>query len=164
MVRGPITSISGKDTRLEAVVDSVGANQLVVLGITVVVSNLTQLEDDSDLDVRSFSLADLSEGDFVEVRGQLEADGSVSATRLERDDLEDEASVRGSVESNDGTTLVIAGVTILTDAETEFEDAAEVSLSQADFFAAALVGVEVKAEGLETDTSEITASKLEIKD
>jgi len=155
-----------EDTRLEAVVDSVdaNANQLVMLGITVVVTNLTQLEDDSDLDVRSFSLADLSAGDFVEVRGQLEADGSVSATRLERDDLEDEASVRGFVESNDGTILVIAGVTILTDAETEFEDAAEMSLSQADFFAAALVGVEVKAEGLETDTSEITASELEIKD
>ncbi len=154
------------DTRLEAAVDSVdvNANQLVVLGITVVVNSLTQLEDDSDFDVRFFTLNDISAGDFVEVRGKLEDDGTISATRLERDDQDEETSVRGLVESNDGTTLVIAGVTIRTVAETEFEGADEESLGQAGFFSIALVGVEVEAEGLETATSEITASDLEIED
>lgn len=161
-----------EDTRFEAVVDSVNIDidndvrQLTVLGVTITITNTTQLEDDSELNVMFFGLDDIVAGvDFVEIRGKLEANGSVTATRLERDDLEEEASVRGAVQSNDNDTftLVIAGVTVVTNGETIYRDALEMSMTQEDFFAAALVGVEVEAEGLETDVSEITARELELE-
>lgn len=157
-----------EDTRFEAVVDSVNidASQLTVLGITIAITNTTQLEDDSELNEMFFGLDDIvADVDFVEIRGKLEADGSVTATRVERDDLEEEASVRGAVQSNDGDTftLVIAGVTVLTNGETLYRDALGLSMTREDFFAAALAGVEVEAEGQETDVSEITARELELE-
>jgi len=157
-----------EDTRFEAVVDSVNfdASQLTVLGITIAITNTTQLEDDSELNEMFFGLDDIvADVDFVEIRGKLEADGSVTATRVERDDLEEEASVRGAVQSNDGDTftLVIAGVTVLTNGETLYRDALGLNMTREDFFAAALAGVEVEAEGQETDVSEITARELELE-
>ena len=156
-----------EDTRFEAVVDSVAAEagEFVILGVTIVVPGTAQLEDDSDLDEMFFGLDDMVAGNFVEVRGKLEGDGTVTATRVERDDMDDETFVRGLVQSNDGAgTLVIAGVTILTNPETEYRNVSEMSMTEADFFLAAQVGVEVKAKGQETDVSEITARQLELED
>ncbi|MBL4680867.1 MAG: hypothetical protein JKY88_09110, partial [Pseudomonadales bacterium] len=153
-------------TRFEGLVDSVDAtaDRLVVLGITIVTTLTTQFEDDSDLDVIFFSLDDISAGDFVEIRGKLESDGSVTATRLERDDVDNEVSVRGQVQSSDGvSTLVIAGVDVVTNSSTVYRSESDVSLSRADFFAAAQIGVEVEAEGQQTNTSEITAEELELE-
>ena len=155
-----------ENTRIEATVDSVdpGSNQLVMLGITIVTTATTQLEDDSDIDDMFFNLDKISTGDFLEVRGKLEDDGTVTATRLERDDTDDESSVRGSVQSSDGSaSLVIAGVTIQTNSLTVYRDASETSMTQTEFFAAARERVEVKAKGLETDTSELTAMELELE-
>jgi hypothetical protein len=154
-----------EDTRFEAVVDSVNtdANQVTVLGIIFAITATTQLEDDSELEVFYFGLDDIAAGDYLEIRGKLEADGSVTSTRVERDDLDDESSVRGAVQSNDGSSLTIAGVSILTNGTTEYRNASELPMTQADFFAAAAVGVEVKAKGDETDTFEITATRLELE-
>jgi hypothetical protein len=70
------------------------------------------------------------------------------------------------VQSNDSSTftLVIAGVSILTTGETVYRDALEVSMTQEQFFAAALAGVKVEADGQETDVSEVTARELELED
>jgi hypothetical protein len=155
-----------EDTRFEAVVDAVDveASQVTVLGITIQVTNSTQRKDDSELDVMFFRVDDISAGDFLEIRGKLEVNGTVTATRLERDDPDDQSSVRGLVQStDDAATLVIAGVTIRTNEETTYRDALEVSMDQAAFFEVALEGVEVKAKGQETDISEITATRLELE-
>jgi hypothetical protein len=155
-----------EDTRFEAVVDTKNEdlNQLTVLGVTFKVTANTQMEDDSDFRVTSFGLDDISDGDFVEIRGKLEADGTVTVTRLERDDLDDETSVRGNVQSNEDDILVIAGVTIVTTSQTEYRDSLDMSIDKATFFAAALFGVEVDAEGQETDTNQITATELQLED
>jgi hypothetical protein len=159
-----------EDTRFEAVVDSVVGNQVTVLGINFTITDTTQLEDDSELAADIFfKLIDLRDGDFVEIRGKLQQDGdgpvSVIATRLERDDPEDEVFVRGAVTSNNGEPLVIAGVSIVTTGETVYRDAQEMSIDQMAFFLAldTPAGEEVKAKGQKTGASEITATRLELE-
>ena len=155
-----------EDTRIKALVDSIDPDlkRVVVLGLTIVTAATTQLEDDSDVHEMFFNLDSISVGDFLEVRGKLEDDGTVTATRLERDNRDDKSSIRGSVQSNDGfATLVIAGVTIQTSASTQYRDSSETNMTQAEFFAAAIESVQVKAKGLETNTSELTADELELE-
>ena len=52
-------------------------------GVTVSLDASTRFEDQRD-DQRPFGLANLSVGDYVEVRGIEQSDGSISATLLER--------------------------------------------------------------------------------
>ncbi len=87
-----------------------------MLGIAITITLTTQLEDDNDFSVFFFGLSDMSAGDFVKIRGILETDGTLSATRLRRDEASNEDSrIKGLVSSTDGaTSLVIAGVAVLS--------------------------------------------------
>lgn len=61
------------------------ASSFVVLGTTVHVDALTQILAEASGDVQTpLTLADLKVGDFVEVYGAVNADGSVQASRVER--------------------------------------------------------------------------------
>ncbi|WP_337845873.1 DUF5666 domain-containing protein [Thermus sp.] len=63
----------------------VAGGSLVVLGVTVRVDALTRIyEEDTDGERTSLTLADLRVGDYVEVSGVREEDGTVRATRIER--------------------------------------------------------------------------------
>jgi hypothetical protein len=135
------------DVEISATVDSVdaAAGRLVVLGATVAVNDLTRFEDHSDSDLQRFGLADLRVGDYVEIRGRLEG-SMVMATRLDRDEPDDRAELRGPVDGVAQPNLTIAGVTVTTDADTEFSNKNDESIDVSEFFAAA-DGQIVKVEG-----------------
>jgi len=137
-------------SRIEARVDSVdaAANKLVVLGIDVTVNANTRVEDKGDQRVPNFNLGSIVAGDFVEVRGtELPAESNdVVASRLERDQPEDEVRLRGVVDTASAPSFTILGVTIQTDAGTDFENSSEGSISADDFFSDA-VGRNVEAKG-----------------
>jgi hypothetical protein len=135
------------DVEISATVDSVdaAAGRLVVLGATVAVNDLTRFEDHSDSDLQRFGLADLRVGDYVEIRGRLEG-SMVMATRLDRDEPDDRAELRGPVDGVAQPNLTIAGVTVTTDADTEFSNKNDESIDVSEFFAAA-EGQIVKVEG-----------------
>jgi uncharacterized protein DUF5666 len=137
-------------SRIEARVDSVdaAANKLVVLGIDVTVNANTRVEDKGDQRVPNFNLGSIVAGDFVEVRGtELPAESNdVVASRLERDQPEDEVRLRGVVDAASAPSFTILGVTIQTDAGTDFENSSEGSISADDFFSDA-VGRNVEAKG-----------------
>lgn len=128
-------------------VDSVNtaAGTLVVLGTTVRTNSLTRFEDHSTADLERFGLSDLRVGDYVEVRAYRDADGLV-ATLLERDDVESSVEVRGPATSVAQPNLVVGGVAVTTDANTEFRDNNGGSITAAAFFAAAQ-GRDVKVRG-----------------
>lgn len=136
--------------RIEARVDSVdvAANKLVVLGVDVTVNANTRVEDKSDQPVTNFNLSSVVAGDFVEVRGaELPAESNdVVASRLERRRAADEVRVRGIVDTAASPSFAILGVTIQTNAGTEFGDASAGSISADAFFADA-VGRIVEAKG-----------------
>ncbi len=157
----------GSDVRIHATVDSVeaGADRVVLMGISVRVDALTRIEDNSDADVRMFSIGDIGVGDFLEVRGMQDPDDvtGVLASRLERDDPDDEVLLRGPVESVSEPTLTIMGVTIETNGSTQFEDLADNPISSAEFFAAVAPGVIVQAKGLLSGSDTLVAEEVEFE-
>ena len=90
----------------------------MVLGVPVSVNTSTRLEDKSNAAVRPFGLANLSVGDFVEVQGVAQLNGSVVATSLEREDPEDEGVLRGPVSAVSNPDLTILGRTVATSGST----------------------------------------------
>lgn len=155
------------NVRLTAVVDSVdaGAGTLVMLGVTVKVDTLTRLEDKSDADVESFSLADIRAGDYLEVRGAEfpAASGQLLARRLEREEPDDRSIVQGPVTSVADPTLVVFGVTVTTDGGTEFQDLADNSLSASAFFGQVGPGDQVKARGAIVGDGILAADEVEFE-
>lgn len=122
------------------------AGTVVLVGIPVVVDGETELRDQRD-DVSGFGLDDLAAGDFIELRGVARADGSVLATRFEREDADD-LRLRGPVDLIDAVarTFTILGVTIQTDGATEFETNDDTVTTEAAFYAALTPGIIVQAK------------------
>jgi hypothetical protein len=129
--------------RVDAV--DAAAGMLTVLGNALRVTSLTRFEDHSQADLERFGLSDLRVGDYVEVRAYRDAAGLV-ATLLERDDVESSVEVRGPATSVAQPGLVVGGVEVTTDANTEYRDNGGGSITAAAFFAAA-PGREVKVRG-----------------
>jgi hypothetical protein len=84
-VEGPIASID------------LPGGRFVVLGQTVLVGPETSFDDD----ISPRSLEGLAAGDFVEVSGLVTADGSIDATRIERDADGGELEVHGVISALD---------------------------------------------------------------
>jgi hypothetical protein len=147
-------------------VDSVdaGAESLVMLGFTVTTDSLTRFEDKSDADVRPLTIADITAGNYLEIRGsEFPADsGQVLATIVEREDVDTRTILQGFVSSVAEPTLTILGVTVETNGAV-FRDVDDSPLTQAEFFN--LVGVNslVKAEGVESSTTTIIATEVELE-
>jgi hypothetical protein len=138
---------------VSAEIDSIdaAAGTFSVLGITVQTSATTRFEDKSDAQVRPFDVSNLRVGDFVEVRGSAgSVPDSIAAERVEREDPEDRIELRGIAADVAQPQLTILGVTVLTNAGTEFEDEGDGQIGAADFFARApgeLVSVDGRLEG-----------------
>ena len=155
-----------KVVEIEATVEAVdaAAGTLRTLGITVIIEDGTRLEDDSDLDLRRFSLADVNVGDFVEIGGSesATADDEAIAVLLKRDDDGDDGvKLQARVQSVNQPDFVLLGVTIRTNANTEFEGDDDQELTPAEFFAIA-EGRIVEVDGT-WDGSVLTADEVEFE-
>ncbi len=155
---------SSSTVRITANVDTVtpGSNQLVVLGVTVTVNTETRLEDQSEEDVRNFTLADLLVGDVVEIRGVPQAGNAILATLLQRQESDEEEGIlRGPISSFDepNDSFSILGVTVLTNVFTQFEEGIE------DFFGGDVdVGDIVKVKFFLADYPPVVAEEVELED
>jgi mono/diheme cytochrome c family protein len=149
--------------KLAASVEAVDATAgtLRALGVTFVVTADTRKED-KQTDDHFFDLSDLHVGDWVELSGYPDPAGSgkVIATRLERDDPENEVELRGPADQLAAPAFKIIGVSVETTPSTEFEDG-EADISSADFFARA-GGQIVDVEGTWNGAS-LLADKAEIE-
>ncbi len=121
---------------IDALVDDVdtAAGRVTLLGIAVEINDETRMEDDTDAKVRPFSISDINVGDWLEIRGYEDEPGSnlLTATRLERDDADDEASIQGFATDVVNPGFRILGLDIDTDGNTEFSN-----VSSSEFFATA---------------------------
>jgi len=102
---------------------------LSVGGLTVNVSSATVIvKGDTTL-----TLADLVVGDQLLVRGTVQADKSINATRVRvlqrEDEPEEEMHVSGKVTAVDANTFTLGDTKITTDARTEFEGSGFQSLA-----------------------------------
>ncbi|MDJ0759389.1 MAG: DUF5666 domain-containing protein [Woeseiaceae bacterium] len=154
-----------KAVRVTADIDSVDAanDSLVVLGISISVDELTRLEDKSSADIDPLNVSDLSAGEYVHVRGdEFPADsGDIRATILEREDTDTEAILQGFAETISAPSFSILGVTIETNGATVFRDENDVVISSTEFFDRLAANALVKAEGIESAATTISATEVE---
>jgi hypothetical protein len=100
---------------------SATSNSITILGVTATVSSATSLEDRSSLKLRLFKLADVRTGDYVEVRGIPDANGTgLNATLVQRDRPETSSYLQGQVRSVNVPNFTILNVIVATDAQTKF--------------------------------------------
>jgi len=159
-----------KVVRVTGLVDSVGTESLVILGITITTdSTLTRFEDKSDADIDPLFVTDLNPGDYVEVRGQeFPADsGELAATLLERDDFRDRTELRGFVEAGgvNRPSLTVLGVTINTDGSTAYRDTAHTAITADQFWDQVAEGslVDADSDGAIAMATSILAEELSLE-
>ncbi len=160
---------SATAVRVTGNLDAVSGSTLTILGITVNTDALkTRFEDKSDADVDPLRAGDLNAGDYVEIRGQEQPVGQITAVIVERDDPDTRTELRGFVEvgGNNEPNLTVLGVTIVTNAATLYRDsrgATDVGMSPVEFWAAVQEGSLVDARGTETGDTTLTATELELQ-
>lgn len=138
-------------------------------GLFFQISDLTELEDDL-AGVEPFTLGDLGNGDYVEIRGFLDGD-TVKAVELDRDDPRDDHRIRAplieapGIEGGVGTLVLLGGITLqATDAVTSFEDADGGGVATlAEFFALLEVGTFVEARWDVFTSNAATVDELSIE-
>jgi len=156
------------DYEVEGKVEAVNleAKTVTVLGVTFVVNEQTQIDDDTASDIRFFNITDISEGDFVEIKG-FDNNGVLIATKLEREegDINDEVEFRGLATDINAVafTFNLSSVVIYTSSATEFEDASGEDVDQATFFSNLEENTNIKIEGRVVN-GQIVATEVEVKD
>jgi hypothetical protein len=156
------------NVRVVGLIDSVSGSTVRVLNIAITTDALTtRFEDKRDPRVDPLTVGDLGTNDYIEVRGQeLPAgSGELAATLLERDDPREETELRGFVEAGgvNRPRLTILGVTVETDAFTQYRDANEQPMLADDFWAGVAEGTLVDAKGTETGDTTLLAEELELE-
>ncbi len=156
-----------KAVRVTANADSISSanNSLVILGITVNIDALTRLEDKTSADVDPLTLADISAGDYLEIRGSEfpAGTGTILATILEREDPDTDTILQGFVETVANPSFTTLGVTIETNGGTVFRDVNDTVISAADFFNQVAANSLVKAKGTEVSDTTIMATEVEFE-
>ena len=126
------------DIRVLAQADVVDATAgtVMVLGIQVSVTAMTRFEDHGSQHVDTFSLTDVHTGDWLEVRGSESPAGSnsVVATRLEREDTQQNVRLAGPVKTAAQPALTILAVNVATTSSTLFSDASGAATTATGFF------------------------------
>ena len=115
--------------------------------------------------MQPLTIADISAGDYVEVRGDEfpAGSGAILATILEREDSDTEAILQGFVESITDPSFTILGVTIQTGAGTVFRDENDAVISSVEFFNTVAPNSLVKAKGTESADTVIIADEVEFE-
>ncbi len=161
---------SGDDDAIEGKVEgdvtavNTSAGTLTIAGITVTVTARTRFEDQTGVAGQSFGLADITVGNYVEVRGEPGTGAALTAVILERDSADDEGLLRGPASAIDGIaqTLSILGVPVITNGATQYRDDDNV-INAATFFAAISAGSEVEVKFTQGGGT-IVANVLELED
>ena len=144
------------------------AGELLLLGIPIQLDGQTRVRDQRD-GLEPFGLDDVMAGDFLEIRGIARADGTVTATRLERGDPDD-LRLEGPVDmlDPDAGMFTILSVAVETGSSTRFATDDGMLLSAGQFFDLVMAGdvVEVKdrEDGDETEIDFADEVELEEPD
>ena len=147
---------------IEAPIDSLdSANQLVqAAGVNIEVNAATRLEDKVQ-ELRPFTFDDLAVSDFIKVSGFEGGTTAVIATLLERVGPEDKSKIKAVVASVSDPEFTIVGLTVITDAQTQFE-ADDMSITATEFFSIA-TGRRVEVSGTLVG-NDFLAQEVELED
>ena len=138
------------------------AEAFTVLGINVRTDEHTMYCDHSVAGQPMFGFDDLAIGDRTETRAYLDG-GAVMATKIERDDADDDVTLKSLVEVVAEPSITMLGVMVTADQDTVFQNEAKEVIDAATFFALVEIGSIVKAEGMYDGTS-ILADNMFLRD
>ncbi len=161
-------SCEGKEVKIEGEVDGVDPvdSTLTVLGIRIKATGGTVVMDESDLQMRPFTLSDLRAGDFVEAGGFVNDMNDVVAVKIERIEPPESASLSGPIDRDSlvpPDSFSILGITIDVSAPgVSFADAEGNDISASAFFAAIKAGDIVDVTGTYSNDT-MTATEVEIE-
>lgn len=147
-----------ESVRLEGNIETIGTNSFTLTGlpgITVTVNSQTELNNTS--------LAGLSSGDHVRVRGRLSGTNSMLATRVDLRSADNDTDLQGPVQSITGSNLVILGVSVDISTIAQFESVSGSPMNRAAFLAEVRVNSLVKVKGKLNGTTVIWA-EAELED
>ncbi len=171
MINGVLVAISvearsSNDVVVEAIVSSVSSGSgsvtlnLINGSVEAFTDSRTRMEDKTKA-VASLSLADLANGDFLEVRGFIDDSGNLLATEIRRDDPDDvivQAPIEGFVTD---TSLTLLGVTFFTSGATQFQDSNDAPISGSSFYGSLTIGTLVKIK--DSQPGDGTANEAELE-
>ena len=148
---------------VRGLVDSVTAsnNTLSILGVTIVTSASTELDDRSSQHVRQFRLTDVHVGDYVEVDGTEDQPGTLDAATLERENTDPRSYLQGVALNVAQPSFTVLGVTVTTTSQTRFAGPGGAANGAANFFSQAASHV-VKVSGAFSN-GVLTAEQVQIE-
>lgn len=123
--------------RLLGTIESINAanSSVSIFGVTAQTSVGTSFEDKSSANLRPLTFAALRTGDYLEVRGFEEATaGTMTAVLVEREDLDARRELRGMATNVAQPNLRILGVSVTTEAGTEFRGVDDLPIDATTFF------------------------------
>lgn len=142
-------------------VDSVSASGLSILGVTIVTSASTGLEDSSNQHLRQFRLSDLHVGDYVEADGTEGPPGTLAAAILTRENTNSRSYLQGLAGNLAQPSFTVLGVTVTTTSQTVFAGPGGAASGAATFFAQAANRI-VKVRGVFSN-GVLTADQVQIE-
>ena len=144
------------EVELRGAIDTAKAPDFTVAGKTVHTAAATRIT----IDGRAAAFADLSVGERVEVKGSLQADGSVLASEVKAESVAapgaDATEIKGAIEAVAAPDLTVNGKTVHTNASTRIEvDGRDAS------FAALAAGQSAEVKGAAQADGSVLASRIE---
>ncbi|MFO0701264.1 MAG: DUF5666 domain-containing protein [Nitrospira sp.] len=128
--------------RLEGDIASIAGSSLTLVGLSGVT-----VQVNSQTEFNNTSLAGLSIGDHIRVRGRVSGNSSVTATRVDFRSTDSDVDLQGPVQSIAGNVIVILGVSVDTSSIDQFESVSDSSMNRAGFLGQVKVGSLVKVKG-----------------
>lgn len=147
------------DGNLSGVVQAVAATGLTVLGVNVAVAPSTAIEDEVS-NQRPFGFADIRVGDFIAVGGVVGSGALLQAQSLVRE-AAGNSILRARPSRVAAPELVLIGITVLTDAATQFAGSDGQTTTAAQFFAQASNST-VRVSGTLNAAGQLLAAQAQI--
>jgi len=153
-------AFADSEIEIKGVIESIGSDSLVVQGTVVFVNDQTRLEAD---DVDTLKFEDLSVGDLVEIKAELQADSSLLALEIKLDfekEEMDQFELEGKISDLGTDSLVVSGWVFFVDNQTMVVGEEDRMLSFADL----QVGDYVEIKAVFQVDSSLLATRIKLKD
>jgi hypothetical protein len=146
------------EIELTAQIDSIVGSDITVGGITFTTDSNTIFLDHNRMPI---TLADLSEGMWVEVKGFKNLDGSHYASKVKIEDfVRNEIAVKGNITELTDSYLIVNGINFSVDGTTKVFDHSNNPIQYSDL----QVGQLVEVKGVKTGLSTAKAHRIKLED
>ncbi len=151
-----IEDFQNDEIELTGDIEAISANDIVVLGKLFDVDSSTAVFDDDNNPI-SFDV--LSVGTLVEIKGQLQPDGSCLATRIKIEDNSQSSSFAGKLEDRSGNSITVNQTVLQVNENTLVRNHANVVVSLDEI----LLDSDIKVEALTTANGDLLAEEIKLE-